>query len=179
MSYDISDRIPLKREEQEEILRLAEAGAGFNEIINKFAQGPAMAVLGNNGFTWEKDVIKRRAVEPEEDEDDAAELDAEDADEDDDAEKRVVRVARNETDLLPCPDRRGYDIDRWCRPWSRKSRGRKAAPLTPDYYRYSAKDGRRRFVSGYRTRCEGIRRRDTLQFFAMQRNKAERLRREG
>lgn len=165
---------------KEKILELATRdGITYSDIAGELQTGSldVWEALAHNGFSWDNETGEVYRDEPEPDgepEDDAGEVD----------EKPPVNRKRREpaedpNDLLPCPDRAGYDIDRWCRPWARKSQGRKAGPLKPDYYWYTSKDGRRRFVSGYRTRCDGVRRRDTLQFFAIQRNKAERVRRDG
>jgi hypothetical protein len=154
-------------EQQSLVLELAEAGATLGEIVNEFldeiTEGRISAFLTNAGYAWESwDECLTKREESAAQEDDKPIPEKKEAD---------------DTDLLPCPDRSGYFLDRWCRPWAPKSQGRKGGPLKPDYYWYTAKDGRKRFVAGYRTRVKGERRRDTFTFFAMQRNKAERLRR--
>jgi hypothetical protein len=71
--------------------------------------------------------------------------------------------------LVSCPDAPGYQTDQWVRVWANKIRGRKAGPLTPRYYWYMKKNGKKQFVYGYRLSLEGEQVFRTADFFAKQR----------
>jgi hypothetical protein len=152
--------------EHQEILKRADAGATFSQLVSAFSQSVVMTALGNNGYLWDRDgSIHKKAEEPDEPEPESKDA----AEEEEDADGYPA--------LLPIAGMPGYLVDAFGVPHAVKKRGTKGGPVKPDRYWRKRTDrgpgARPAFICGFRIRVNGVRKRYRPTYFHMARKIAE------